>query len=182
MPNKVKSTPTIEVYARPLGSLQFVCPGCGHLNVSRISWRKARVRCNHCGWKFRIGLGFAAMVTALPPYNARFMGTWNGFTSNCLFDRAMGRPAVGRVTGSVEWNCPSCTTAQTSGLDWETGSVRCVDCQHIYYLALLLYRSAKSYPAVLPIDWTPLRGSFLNAKKSDTPHDAVSPAAAGAGA
>lgn len=164
----------IQVYARPLGWIQYVCPNCGALNAARrVSWRKARTECSYCSRRYRIGMGFRRTITALPPYNAEYFGRWTGSAANRLAGDC-GAQAIGRLSGSVEWTCPDCGVAQTTTLD-RAGGLCCTGCGVQYFTQLLMYKATGGASVVCPSDWSPLRSYFGNYAPTQDPDNPIAP-------
>lgn len=158
----------IQIMARPLGHIEWLCPDCGAMSGSeQIAWRRARVACRHCKHKFRIGLNFSTSPFDMPPYNARYMQEWDGGSVNRLGLRH-GKPSVGRLIGRLDWICPNCNTPQAGSIEWNFGEVTCSnpECAYRYWVSLLIYSSARRIPITTPHDWIPLQGSLQNVRRT----------------
>jgi phage FluMu protein Com len=150
-----KLIPEIEVFARPFGYLQWVCPNCHEIfGAKQISGRTARIVCNHCARVYRLGLSFGRGNNLPAPWNAKLAGQWNGYTANRLGD-PFPPNAIARFRGRLDWRCPQCETTQSSAVGRELMDVRCGACSKIFYLSVLFYNSKPGAIVTCPIDWSP---------------------------
>jgi hypothetical protein len=156
---KIKAIPDVEIFARPFGYLQWVCPACHEIfGAKQISGRRARIVCTHCAKAFRLGLGFTQAKTYLPPYNAVIAERWNGFTANRLWGAEVSaepiRFAIARFRGRVDWVCPLCGVSQSQIVGRELMSLRCGVCEADYFLSVIFYPSLPGAPIKCPLDWS----------------------------
>ncbi len=127
--------PDTEVYARPMGKVQWTCPNCGQDHPFRlINWRRANVSCVGCHARYQVGLGFSTDKQA----DSYIMGKWNSYTANRI--NPSGTPYDGgKVYGSVEWQCPVCSHPQRDFLPYNS-QLECNGCAKPYFISLLFYR------------------------------------------
>lgn len=143
--------PTIEVYARPMGYMQFQCPDCGRKgSMKQVDWRRAQVQCGRgCLHKFRVGLGF---TSDCHPLTAMLAGTWNGYTNNKLEPEQLN-PISGSIYGKTEWRCPNCLVNQAGYISKDTQELDCTSCGAEFNIILLIYKGAKAFRVIAPMDW-----------------------------
>lgn len=144
--------PDIEVYARPTGSIQLMCPDCGYLNSRFYQfWRLAYIQCANpeCQHKFRIGVG---LTDAEGSYRAMLMGKFTGNVVNKL-NPDTHYPLTGRVFGAFAYECPKCTLAQETSIPFASGLIRCKGCKYEYFVQLLVYRPSGPRN-ITPYDFT----------------------------
>lgn len=150
-----KSIPEVEVYARPFGYLQWVCPSCHEIfGAKQISGRRARIVCTHCARVYRLGLGFRQTIVNLPPFNAEYGQTWNGYTANRLNHPKAHLVGIARFRGRIDWACPTCRTIYSSSVGRDLMEVRCNLCNLEFYLYMIFYQSRPGSPIRCPLDWS----------------------------
>lgn len=157
------ATAEIQVFARVLGSYQWMCPNCGYMHTStQVHWRRARIRCWHCKRRYMVGLIFMAH-----PTNSQFMGIYNGHTVNLLKQYALGGHIIAaKAIGSCDWCCPTCSQVQNSKVPWDQ-CVTCCQCRCTWYVGVLLWSISKGYhPNRTPHDCVPPLGWRLDVQKS----------------
>ena len=138
--------PAIEIFARPLGKFQWTCPNCSQeFPLRDIDWRMAEAKCQRCQNRFRLGLGFSTFEL---PY-ALTCGKWNGYSGNRIDPK--GSFSEGRISGTIEWRCPTCRVQQETFLKDKTLS--CANCNLTLFVSLLIYRASKTFKVRCPIDW-----------------------------
>lgn len=152
------STPQTPIFARPWGTLQWVCPNCENI-LSRvyINIRRSRVRCNHCNKRYRVGIGFH---TAQVEPNVPLI-----HLSDPRFLNVIGLPdsditVKARLRGPIEYQCPQCRTVQPSsqGATWE-GGMKCPTCEAVFYIYPIFYHGT-THRLITAWDWTPPYASF----------------------
>lgn len=126
--------PAIEVYARPMGKIQYNCPNCTTAHpLQMVNWRRMLLVCSNCHARYQIGLGFTRTFQC----NSYLMGKWNSYVTNRI--DPTGTPSdYAKLYGTVEWRCPDCLSAQRSFLDW-SGQLECA-CLAKFYVSVLFYR------------------------------------------
>jgi len=162
--------PDIEVYARPHGQIQLMCPACGNLNGSFKNqfWRKAQIQCKRdgCKRKFRIGIGITDSEGA---YRCLMAGPFKGNVVNKV--NPVGSPLMGRVFGALDYECPKCLKAQSTEIPFTSGLIHCINCKYEYFVQLLIYTPGGYPKLICPFDFTVL---FTNADKTTYSSNAVS--------
>lgn len=155
-----------QVHARITGSLEFLCPRCGKMKqFSRINVRDPRWQCRGCRRVWVFGLGFTDRVDpgTTPPFHAVWFnvplpgGLVNLATldfSNPLASALPApAPAIARVTGNVEFWCPSCGEHNRQAPSFHTSAVECEGCRVEFYIVPLLHSSVPGAHRATPIDW-----------------------------
>lgn len=127
--------PAVEVYARPLGKVQWSCPNCSQeYPLQFIDWRRGILSCSRCKAKHQLGVGFSN--DPLP--SGFLMGKWNSYCVNAINPHGTFYPAV-KLYGSIEWQCPRCAEQEKVALNpW--GQVQCSSCTLQMSAAALLWR------------------------------------------
>lgn len=130
--------PAAEIYARPVGKLQYTCPNCGQAHpFASVAWRRLDLQCSRCHVKFQLGLGFSRSRGA----DAYLMGKWNSYIANHIDPH--GTPYDGaKLYGTIEWGCPDCSTPQRSFANFD-GLISCSGCSSDFYISVLFYRLPK---------------------------------------
>src|SRR3954471_20821414 len=108
----IEPLPVVQLYARPRGNCQWQYPDCGNLHgTSKGLWSVARVECQRCERKFRVGVGFNSNPLApdciwagdFPP---------NGIANKLSTSVEKADILVGRLYGVLDWRCPDCDRIQ----------------------------------------------------------------------
>jgi len=158
MPRTAKiRQPVIQVRARPMGHVQWVCPDCHYIHGKvRANWRTGKLVCKHCRRRFFVGLAFTKTLSTLPPFNAVLVESHDGETVNTLGYVPEGSPAIGRINGQVQWQCPTCKYFVDTGqaVRWGNGALTCRQCDDTWLVTLILYRPPTSWRRV-PFDFVP---------------------------
>lgn len=144
----------IEIQARPLGRIQWICPNCTHFNANThgmIDWRSGRVDCSRCRRVFTVGIAFFSAQQDVPPYNGFYCDIPAGWTTHLVDHFPLGRFNSGRIVGSLAWICPNRHLSKVQ-IDWDTGKISCPKCDSCYYVSLILYR-LKCRSRRTPLDW-----------------------------
>lgn len=143
----------IEVYARPVGYMQWACPHCHELfGAMQIPWRKAKITCTGCNRSYRLGIGFNHAISAtLPPFNAKITD-WVGEYVNS-YQSLGGSPAIARMRGRLDWKCPKCGTGQSGQIGRDFMDISCLACKYQFYLCVIFYRAPAGTPVRTPLDW-----------------------------
>lgn len=148
----------LQIRARPVRAyLQWMCPDCAYIMAGqRLAWRHARISCAGCRRRFTLGLHFSRTLDQLPPFNARFASEPYARHVNTLGSAPAGVAAIGRLVGSISFECPSCGHWEEigTGIDRKTGVVGCPSCGDSLFLALTLFRATNA-PHITPYDWVP---------------------------
>lgn len=160
---------TVDVYARGIGRLHWLCPACDHIHGSRgINWRSARLKCGakiyrtapRCDRTFRLGFSFVKGIDRLPPFNAVYV-VLDRLTTNRI-GIPDGTPAVARFAGTLEYRCPTCHTVNRQQLD-PLGTVCCPTCGP-WTIGVIFHRpTARTKRLTVPHDW------ILPATAADSP-------------
>lgn len=152
------STPSVEVFARPRGAVQWQCPSCGSLHGSTQQiWRTGTLTCTRCQRQTQVGVGFS---TSMGADSCLMMGSWTKATlPNRL--NPTGDPVSGRVYGRMDFECPKCKLGQEGFADFDDLTLTCKGCLTPYFLQLLLYPYVQGSRSCIPFDW-----SVLIAKKT----------------
>ncbi len=150
---RTKELPPIQVYARPVGYLQWICPHCHEIFGARqIPWRQARITCTGCNRSYRLGIGFLHdITTTLSPFNAR-IADWCGPAVN-TYQTLRGTSAIARMRGRLDWVCPQCHMGQSGQIGRELMDIGCQACGAFYFLHVILYRASPGITITTPIDW-----------------------------
>jgi hypothetical protein len=160
------SIPQVEVYARLVGGIEWVCPACGKINkYTPVSHRNPKVKCRNegCERSFVVGLmvGQPSDV-GLPPGNCRLVP--RAKTLACVNRSAQPDtlPAFARISGGVFWLCPRCFHWVYQHPDWDTGVVTCLECEYPQSTGVILHESPTGCLSNrTPIDWVPPRGVYV---------------------
>lgn len=152
----------VELHARALGLVEWVCPHCYRFQKTRVNWRRPRHRCtnNACCRVSRFGL--AAQETEYSvavPWNAQ-LDEYRGDAVNKLNPQD-AVDWTGAVVGTLEWWCHHCGTrnlASPSAIDGET---KCVKCRKSLHWALIIYTAVAGAHLTTPADWIPPVGGDL---------------------
>lgn len=150
---------TVQVHARALGELQWICPKCGCMGIGKPSWKTGRVRCKACDKSFMVGVMLWKESRLLPPFN----GVLAEFPGMKVVNRQetppKGQILLARFAGTVQWECVQCKTWHGPGTypDWHTGKVECKTCGVVWYVAPIFYHPHSGLKAQLPRDWVPPR-------------------------
>lgn len=150
-------TPQIEVFARPRGNMQWMCPACGWMHSSyQAHWRKATAKCRYhgCEKRYRVGIGLTKTEGSL---KSLFMGKFVNNIANRLDAPATywtGLPNsqfIGHIYGVIDYTCPDCLLTQVGFADFDTGLMTCRECKSSYFVQLLFY--AARGKLLVPYDW-----------------------------
>jgi hypothetical protein len=154
----------VQIYARPHGRVQFVCPRCSAIQGSTyVNFRHGRVVCKHCLRRFIVGLCFRSKQEYPPPYSAIWVPhsdshptAWElSGTVNALEHPPFGWPMLGRIVGLIRWMCPYCDRYRDAGTvpSWDLGQVTCTGCTASFFVSLILYSPKRGYRSRTPLDW-----------------------------
>ena len=174
-PHIANPIPSVEVYVRPMGGMQFMCPLCFNMRViKRVDWRRGVTYCTRCLKRFRVGVLVQDQRTRVG-YGFYPTERFNGYTSNRLIAHTGWEVTPGRLTGSIDWICPQCATVQrmTRINRNKEDAISCAGCNKTFYIRLLMWQAAFKFKVRCPLDWM-----ILDAKNIQP----VAPAEAGAGA
>jgi hypothetical protein len=170
----LKQNDTIEVFARAIGTLHWLCPVCNFIHdATQINWRRPAVKCKgrfwplaECNSTFRLGLLFAVADASqrLPPFNAVLAKPLKKFTTNRTVSSGnLGpvSPAIAHIKGRLDFCCPLCYTYNARRVDW-MGVMKCGDkdnnkagCGTSWRVAVIFHPySAAIHRLILPIDWS----------------------------
>ncbi len=149
--------PEVEVYARPFGYLQWLCPNCHEIHgAEQVSGRTGRIRCGECKRVYRIGFIFSDYATnqLLPPWNAQeACDPWNGYTVHRR-EFQIGRTSVARFRGRLDWSCPECHKVQSSTPDRVMSGIQCYTCNSAFYLSVLFHSAKSGVTVKTPLDYS----------------------------
>lgn len=155
--------PDVEVYARPVGKIQFTCPNCSQVHpLKPVHWRRADLHCQRCHTKFQLGLGFSTTATS----SSLLMGKWNSYTANRI-DPVGTHSDSTKVYGTIEFQCPACLHPQ-KGFCAHDGQLSCESCSAVYFISALLYRLPK-------VSRLKLKAPFDSIVKGLNPHEVPTP-------
>lgn len=152
------SVPTIQVHARPLFGVQWICPYCTSLNSTHNVWRTGRLVCGRrvCRRVNAIGMGFMRRLTTsgLPFTCAVLAAAPAGQVVNTIDTLPQGRPIIGRFLGAVEWTCPLCEHHEAKQtLHWDRSMLACWACGTPFFVHLILYPFRRGPQDRTPLDW-----------------------------
>lgn len=166
--------PTVEVYARCTGQLDFTCPNCGQQFPLRpMPWRRAFIQCDRCRSKYQLGVGFNSQGNNSPAY---LMGKWNSYCANAV--NPTGTPFDGiRYNGTVEWVCPRCNEPQSTLLGWNK-VISCIKCAAEFAISALAWRMPNVSRLKLKAPFDSLIPRKLNVQATPTSDSAVLDSAA----
>jgi len=146
------------IHARPLGWVQWVCPNCLCLHGSeRVSWRNGRLMCSYCQRTFIFGVRFSSTGMGLPPFHSGSPLAWDRkWEVNSVDDPRPFTPAIARIKGLLQWQCPACRVYHASGtlVSWESSEVVCPTCQQIWQVGVWIH-PARRGPVFSPRDYAP---------------------------
>jgi hypothetical protein len=166
----------IEVPARLMGDIQWVCPECAYIHGNeKVNFRHAKLVCNYradpksikrtgsCYAKYLLGVGFSRPqdMKLRPPHNALVLHGLRKDLTNRVWhlsqDMAQGVPALARYCAGVEYRCPSCHTYQRQVID-PYGTVTCQNgdrCGELWVISVLLHRVNLATRLIrTPRDWS----------------------------
>lgn len=162
--------PVVDVYARLVGGIEYVCPACGKINnYVPVSHRHPKVRCKNddCERIFVVGLlvGPPERV-GTPPGNCRLVPRVKSLPCVNRSSIPDGTPAFARIRGGVFWLCKRCSHWVYAYPDWDTGIVNCPSCEFPQSTGVILHESPQGVTANrTPIDWVPPRGMYVQDSK-----------------
>lgn len=159
--------PRIEVYARLVSGLEWICPDCGKMNTyTKIKYRKPRVVCknNACDHVFLIGCIVGEQeAVGVPPWNS--VAVSNRAKPGKILNRRVppdGEKMWARPRGGVFWLCDQCGAWAYDFPDWKTGKICCKTCRRERGTGLIFYHAPTgSQIGGSPWDWTPPRGFYV---------------------
>lgn len=147
------STPSVELFARPRGAVQWQCPACGALHGSTQQiWRTGTLTCARCQRQTQVGIGFSTKIDADP---CLMMEKWSKSTLPNKINPE-GLHLAGRIYGRIDFECPSCKLGQEGVADFDELVLTCKGCQTPYFLQLLLYPYTQGSRHTVPFDWSVL--------------------------
>lgn len=137
--------------------MQWICPACGDMHDHYpVNIRRARVTCTSCRMSWQVGfLGTTARPDVWPPYNAR-VGSLSQATANSLEALPEGiqwKPAIARVLGRIESQCPGCRWTSKCLLQRDVGRWTCPTCRKSFYVQIILRPWRRSTAWMTPFDW-----------------------------
>lgn len=148
---------TVEISARFVGNLQWVCPKCGNMHAGarqKIDWRFPTVTCNRCNARFDVGLWFRSPNAELSHVVGWYSNVPAGWTTNIAAQLPPGQVLAGRLVGPIWWIC-ACKRLRRSTPDWQTGKIACPDCKEAHCVGLLLWKAkpGRRRRGRTPLDW-----------------------------
>lgn len=151
------SIPPIELHAQIRGGVQFACPDCGNLHSQAKAAPSSAICCKRegCEHRFRVGVGLTNLTRAFSPPSCLLAGKFNKFTANRYnLTKNDGSEAIGRLFGSIAWQCPECHFSQKSSISFFESLLSCQKCPNLFHVTLLLWRGVQSKMVTLPLDWS----------------------------
>ncbi len=144
----------ISLLANPSNGcyVEWQCPNCHHLHQTEKVNKIGALACHFegCHKKWRIGVGF---TTSDNYPQCHFMGDTKGLIVNSMEQWESPQP-VGRLYGTLQFQCPSCHVSQKASIPYKTGAIPCSSCNTEWFVQLLLWRPVRGVKAIIPFDWS----------------------------
>jgi hypothetical protein len=154
-----RKAPSVAVYARARGGVEYVCPHCLRFQKSQVlDWRRPFRRCTnrHCNRVIAFGLEIATEPRDVAPWSAQFYPNRASLpVANQVMSQNGVEEALGQTVGQVEFWCPDCSTRNFTCPSPKVGQMICSGCQTPQFVSLLLYTPLPGAHQRTPDDWIP---------------------------
>lgn len=157
-----RSLPPIDLRARIRGHVNFLCPYCYRFTlVTHLIPKKSRLRCRRVGCRKSVAFGIYGHLggpfSAPEPFKALFCDQKHLFQLNRLTLRPddVAVPAIGKIGGKVDFQCPTCRQWVTDDPSFVDGKLVCPKCRAPFWISLLLWSIPMSVKRFMPHDWIP---------------------------